>query len=175
MTTFAVFEHKVFGRKVVKNGFSVGGCFFTLLWALFHKMWPLAAILFIWSSIALSLDFVLSNRGTMSNAMIAQFFLYHLPAGLIFGFSGNGFLRSRLIKQGYIKITEIEALSPEDALAKASTTSPIASVTQQTPAISQPPSSDLPEQIAKLNDLRQQGALTDEEYQSAKAKLLDLS
>jgi hypothetical protein len=102
--------------------------------------------------------------------MIAQFVFYHLPAGLIFGFQGNSILKSQLLKQGYEKISEIEAMSPEDALAK--TTSSVPTQQQPSPAPSQSLPSDLAAQIAKLNDLRQQGALTDEEYQAAKAKML---
>ncbi|NBO87744.1 MAG: SHOCT domain-containing protein, partial [Burkholderiaceae bacterium] len=43
--------------------------------------------------------------------------------------------------------------------------------TSQPTSASQPPSG-LAEQLAKLNDLHQQGALSDDEYQAAKAKLL---
>ncbi|MBK9682645.1 MAG: hypothetical protein IPO59_04935 [Betaproteobacteria bacterium] len=95
MTTYAVYEHKVFGAKAVKNGFSAGGFFFPLIWSLMHKIWWLAAVLFPWGMIAAGMDSVLSNIGGNGavGALLAQFFFYHLPAGLIFGFAGNGLLR----------------------------------------------------------------------------------
>lgn len=169
MTTFAVYEHKVFGKRAVKNGFSAGGFFFPLIWALMNKIWWLAAVLFPWGMIAAAMDSVLSNIGGNGpdGALIAQFLFYHLPAGLIFGFSGNGLLKSALEKQGYAKCLDVDALSPEDALAK---TAPQAATTTST--TSDKDNLDLATQIARLNDLRQQGALSDAEYQSAKTKLL---
>lgn len=174
MTTYVVFEHKVLGKKAVKNGFSAGGGFITLLWSLYHKMWMLSVILFIWASIAWKLNDVFSNinKGDPGAALASQFISYHIPALLIFGFGGNGFLRSRLAKQGYEEIAKIEAMSPEDALAKTAGTSSVAAASLQQPEKSQQPSSDLAAQISKLNDLRQQGAISEEEYQSAKNKLL---
>ena len=113
MTMYVVYEHKVFGRRAVKTGFSAGGCFLTLLWALFHKMWVLAAILFIWASIATSMHNILSNisKGDPVGILIGQFIFYHLPAALIFGFLGNRFIKSKLERQGYEKVNEIEARS----------------------------------------------------------------
>lgn len=77
MTTYAVYEHKVFGAKAVKNGFSAGGFFFPLIWSLMHKIWWLAAVLFPWGMIAAGMDSVLSNIGGNGavGALLAQFFL----------------------------------------------------------------------------------------------------
>ena len=154
------------GKGAVKYGLSAGGCFFPLIWSLYHKMWPHAAVLFIWAMVAGSMDAVLSSSGGHGfwGMMLAQFVFYHLPAALIYGFGGNWFLELRLRNQGYEQVAEIEALSVEDALAKTAPTS-------QPTSASQPPSG-LAEQLAKLNDLHQQGALSDDEYQAAKAKLL---
>lgn len=132
-----------------------------------NKVWWLAAVLFPWGMIAAGMDAALSNTGGHGpeGALFAQFVFYHLPAGILFGLTGNGLLRSALEKQGYTKRQDLVAQSPEDALAKAAS-----------PTVATPPSAsvstDLAAQIARLNDLRQQGALTDAEYQSAKAKLL---
>ncbi|MBK7460561.1 MAG: SHOCT domain-containing protein [Betaproteobacteria bacterium] len=92
---------------------------------------------------------------------------YHLPAGLIFGFAGNGLLRAALEKQGYLKSQDLEAQSPEDALAKAASKS-----TKRSTAPASDQQSDLSTQITRLNELRRQGALSDAEYQAAKDKLL---
>ncbi|MBK7276173.1 MAG: SHOCT domain-containing protein [Betaproteobacteria bacterium] len=169
MTTYAVYEHKVFGAKAVKNGFSAGGFFFPLIWSLMHKIWWLAAVLFPWGMIAAGMDSVLSNIGGNGavGALLAQFFFYHLPAGLIFGFAGNGLLRAALEKQGYLKSQDLEAQSPEDALAKAASKS-----TKRSTAPASDQQSDLSTQITRLNELRRQGALSDAEYQAAKDKLL---
>jgi len=174
MATYVVFEHKVFGKKAIKTGFSAGGFFFTLIWSLIHKMWPLATTLFIWAMVAGAMDAILSGYGGNgpSGAMFAQFVFYHLPAGLIFGFQGNSILKSQLLKQGYEKITEIEAKSVGDAIAKTADKSTVVQTASY--AMKEAPQScDLVEQITKLNNLRQQGALSEEEYQSAKAKLLN--
>lgn len=169
MTTYTVYEHKVFGKKAVKNGFSAGGFFFPLIWSLMHKIWWLAALLFPWGMIAAGMDAALSNIGGhgAGGALFAQFIFYHLPAGLTFGFAGNGLLRSALEKQGYVKLQDLDAQSPEDALAKAP---PTRSTESASSASDQP--SDLSAQITRLNELRQQGALSDAEYQAAKDKLL---
>jgi hypothetical protein len=169
MTTYAVYEHNVFGRKAVKNGFSAGGFFFPLIWSLMHKIWWLAAVLFPWGMIAAAMDAALSNVGGrgLGGALLAQLMFYHLPAGTIFGFIGNGMLRASLEKQGYRKLKDIEALSPEDALARITTP-----VTTKPNAASPNPATDISAQISRLNELRQQGALSNEEYQAAKEKIL---
>lgn len=172
MATYAVFEHRVFGRKAVKNGFAAGAGGFPIIWALNHKMWSLALLFFLWAVVATSMNYFLSNinKTDLFGFLLAQILFYHLAAFFIVGFLGNSILRSRLLMQGYQKISEIEAMSPEDALAKMASLSP--AVQHSSPAPSQSLPTDLAAQISKLNDLRKQGALTDEEYQSAKTRLL---
>jgi len=172
MATYAVFEHRVFGKKAVKNGFAAGAGGFPIIWALNHKMWPLALLFFLWAVIATAMNYFLSNinKTDLFGFMVAQVLFYHLAAFFIVGFLGNSILRSRLVTQGYQKISEIEAMSPEDALAKIAGPSP---APQPSLVPSQPLPSDLAAQISKLNDLRRQGALTDAEYQAAKNKLLN--
>lgn len=175
MTTYIVFEHKALGRKAVKNGFSLGGGFITLLWALYHKMWLLSVVLFIWASIAWNMNDILSNvnKGDLFGYMLAQFIFYHLPVLFIFGFGGNGILQSRLKNQGYERVEEYVAFSPEDALAKAASKSPSpVTAMHQAEKIQQLPAYDLAAQLSNLNDLRERGALSEEEYQIAKTKLL---
>lgn len=46
MKQFDVYSHPVHGFKVVKNGFSWPGFFFTWLWMMLRDMWVGAAILF---------------------------------------------------------------------------------------------------------------------------------
>lgn len=187
MATYRVFEHPVLGKKAVKNGFSAGGCLLSGVWMLYHKMWFHAVVLFVWSA---STAYIGADQG-LKAMMSAQLFLYHLPVGLLYGFKGNRWLASHLRKLGYKDIKDVEALSPEDALAKVATPSqqgalideeyeaakarlfPKSGVPfQQGTDSSSPSSTGLAEQLAKLNELRQQGALSDEEYQAAKAKLL---
>lgn len=134
-----------------------------------HKIWWLAAVLFPWGMIAAGMDAALSNIGGhgAGGALLAQFMFYHLPAALIFGFAGNGLLRSALEKQGYVKLQDLDAQSPEDALAKAP-----AALSARAASSQSGQQSDLSAQITRLNELRRQGALSDAEYQAAKDKLL---
>jgi len=168
MATYAVYEHKILGKRAAKNGFSAAGLFFPLIWSLYNKLWWLAAVLFPWAMIAGAMDAALSSAGSSAGgALLAQMLFFHIPAGLIFGFAGNGILRNKLVNQGFSQIGAFEAMSPEDAIGKAAQNeAPKAATTP----VSQ--SNGLAEQISRLNDLKQQGALSDVEYQAAKAKLL---
>lgn len=166
MAKFSVYEHQTLGKKAVKDGFSAAGFFFPLIWSLYHKLWWLSAILFPWAMIAWRMDAALSNVGGNgpTGALIAQFMFFHIPAGLIFGFAGNGLLKSKLLKQGYQLTSTLDAQSPEDAIGK------VALKAAPIEAAALP--KGLAEQLSSLNDLKQQGALSDDEYQAAKVKLL---
>lgn len=166
MSTYAVYEHKTLGKRAAKEGFSLAGLFFPIIWSMYHKLWWLAAILFPWALIAGAMDAILSNVGgnDAAGALLAQMLFFHIPAGLIFGFAGNGMLRNKLTTQGFHKIGSFEAMSPEDAIGK------VASV--EAMAIKTPQDSGLAEQISRLNELKKQGALSEDEFLSAKAKLL---
>ena len=73
-------------------------------------------------------------------------------------------LRNKLTTQGFHKIGSFEAMSPEDAIGKAASVEAM--------AIKTPQDSGLAEQISRLNELKKQGALSEDEFLSAKAKLL---
>lgn len=167
MSTYSVYEHKTLGNTAIKNGFSTAGLFFPLIWSLYHKIWWLAAVLFPWAMMAAAMDSILSNLGgSPAGAIGAQLLFFHIPAGLIFGFSGNGLLKSALLKKGYQHAQDLQAQSPEDALGQmASNATPVAP-----PQVA--PSHGLAEQLSRLNDLKLQGALSEAEYQTAKAKML---
>jgi len=166
MSKFAVYEHKTLGKKAVKEGFSAAGLFFPLIWSMYHKLWWLSAILLPWGMLAGAMNAILSNinKNDAVGFFLAQVLFFHIPAGLIFGFVGNGLLKSKLLKQGYQPVEVLEAQSPEDAVGQ------IAS--KAAPVSVAPQASGLAEQISRLNDLKQQGALSESEYQAAKAKLL---
>ena len=166
MTKFYVYEHQTLGKRAVKDGFSAAGFFFPLIWSMYHALWWLSAILFPWAIIAAAMDAILSNVGGhgLLGALLAQTIFFHIPAGLLFGLSGNGLLKSKLQKQGYKVITIIEAQSPEDAIGQVAT--------KVAPVNNRLSSNSLADQLSSLNDLKKQGALSDAEYQSAKAKLL---
>lgn len=166
MKQFSVYEHQALGKKAVKNGFSAAGFFFPLIWSLYHKLWWLSAILFPWAMIAGAMDAALSNIGGHgpAGALVAQFMFFHIPAGLIFGVAGNGLHKSKLLKQGYQLTNTVEAQSPEDAIGQVALKAAPLTATAQ--------SKGLAEQLSSLNDLKKQGALSDDEYQAAKGKLL---
>lgn len=126
MARYAVYEHKVLGRKAVKYGFSAGGFFVPLIWSLVKAIWWLAGVLLVWALIAGAMDAILSNVGghDVVGVVIAQFLFYHLPAGLLFGFTGNALVRAALDRKGYEKRVDVDARSPEEALAKAAPTPP---------------------------------------------------
>ena len=140
----------------------------TGIWTLYHKMWVHAVVLYIWAGLTAGLGVDQGLKAMMS----AQFFLYHLPISLLYGLKGNQWLASHLRKLGYEQTTDVEALSPEDALAKAAIPSQTSIPFQHVTDSSSPSSTGLAEQLARLNALHQQGALSGEEYQAAKAKLL---
>lgn len=169
MSTYAVYEHKTLGKRAVKEGFSAAGLFFPIIWSMYHKLWWLVSILFPWAMFAGATDAIFSNIGGngLFGAMVMSTLFFHIPAGLIFGFAGNGILRNKLNTQGFHRVGSFEAMSPEDAVGKViSTEVPV------TTAMKTPQTSGLSEQISRLNELKQQGVLSEDEFQAAKTKLL---
>jgi hypothetical protein len=167
MNTYEVFEHKLLGVKAVKQGFSLGGCFLTLIWLLYHRHWFYASLVFVWGS----LIFLIAAKERNFWAVI---FLYDmLPMSVIFGVWGNSFLKKHLLKQGYEKTAEVKAVSPEQALAMVTTAKSQPELKDQTSVPDQNlAQSDLATQIGKLNDMFKQGAISEAEFQLAKEKLL---
>jgi hypothetical protein len=78
----------------VKDGFAWAGLVFTLLWALWHRMWIVAAIVFSTTAAVAAL----ASWVGLGDAPVN---LASLAVGLILGFEGNDLRRWSLARQGY--------------------------------------------------------------------------
>lgn len=92
----------------VKEGFAPAALIFTVLWALFHRMWVVAAILFV-VLVAISLSVSMLNL----DAAIAS--LLEIAVGLIFGFEARRLWTMSLERAGYRRAGLIEASNQEAA------------------------------------------------------------
>ena len=78
----------------VKEGFAWAAFFFTLLWALWHRMWIVAVIVFSATAAVAALASWLGLGDTPVN-------LASLAVSLVLGFEGNDLRRWSLARQGY--------------------------------------------------------------------------
>lgn len=92
----------------VKEGFAPGALVFTALWAIWHRMWVVAAILFA-LLVAISLSVSL---GGLDPAMAS---LFEIAVGVIFGFEARRLWIMSLERSGYRQTGLIEASNQEAA------------------------------------------------------------
>ncbi len=92
----------------VREGFAPLALVFTVLWALWHRMWVMAAILFA-ILVAISLSVTLLDL----NPAVAS--LLELATGLIFGFEARRLRIMSLERSGYRQAGLIEASTREAA------------------------------------------------------------
>ena len=107
MKQFDIYENPLAHLEAVKVGFCWPGFFFGILWALFCKLWKLAAIIFL---ITLTVNVVGSNITTVAGKEVFDAFstLYGFAIMLGLGFSGNKLRAKNLISRGYeFKASEI--------------------------------------------------------------------
>ena len=107
MAVFAVFEHpdKSPDRTVfVREGFSAAALVFTVLWALWHRMWIVSAILIA--------AYGLTNTLGMSEPVVA---LLELAVSLVFGFEARNLWAQSLRRAGYREAALIMASNHEEA------------------------------------------------------------
>lgn len=78
----------------VKEGFAWAAFVFTLLWALWHRMWIVAAIVF-------SITVAIAALGSWLGLGDAPVNLASLAGSLVLGFEGNDLRRWSLARQGY--------------------------------------------------------------------------
>jgi len=78
----------------VKDGFSWFAFFLPFLWALYRRMWCLAALFFL-----INMAFMELADAKIANTEICS--LVHIIVMLICGFEGNGWLENSLVKRGY--------------------------------------------------------------------------
>src|SRR5687767_9386244 len=81
--------------QLVREGFSWGALLFTLLWALYHRLWLSAAAIFG----ALGVLYAVEESGLFSALGMA---LLQLAMQVVIGFHGNDWRRSGLKKRGYL-------------------------------------------------------------------------
>lgn len=92
----------------VKEGFAPGALVFTVLWALWHRMWVVAAILFS-LLVAVSLSLSLLELDPLMASLL------ELAIGLIFGFEARKLWIMSLERSGYRNEGLIEASNQEAA------------------------------------------------------------
>ena len=111
MNYFDVFEHPVRGIIAIKHGFSWPGFFFGSFWALFHRLWLAALLLFVGVSIAIP---VLSM---IFHSTLQTWVLLWLAIWVFVGFAGNDWRRVNLPKRGFTYVGTEQADTPDAAIA----------------------------------------------------------
>ena len=90
------------------EGFSWGAFVFTVLWALWQRMWVVGLLLFaLTSGLAVAANLELIGPGLAS--------LLQLAVALVFGFEGRNLLISSLEGSGYRRVGLIQASTEESA------------------------------------------------------------
>ncbi|MCB1378698.1 MAG: DUF2628 domain-containing protein [Alphaproteobacteria bacterium] len=92
----------------VKEGFSVPAMVFTVLWALWHKMWIAAAVMLVVMALVAGLFSILAP----DDQMIA---VVNLAAGLVLGFEAHRLRCWSLTLSGYRQADLIQAQNIDEA------------------------------------------------------------
>lgn len=110
MASFCILTHPEHKTRVVKIGWSWPAFFFGLFWALYKRMWLLAASLF--GFIVLSSVFIPATEGgeLISNVLF-------IGLNLTISMKGNQWYASLLETQGFNREAQVEARNPNHALA----------------------------------------------------------
>ncbi|MBO31502.1 MAG: hypothetical protein CMM74_00780 [Rhodospirillaceae bacterium] len=93
----------------MKEGFSWPACVFSVLWALWYRLWLAALVFFLANSI---LSWLLRDFGAdgVAQAVTA------IALALIIGWTANDFRRRKLSKQGYRESAVVIASNKDSAL-----------------------------------------------------------
>ncbi len=103
MKTFSVYVHPQTGdMQAVKNGWSWPAFFLDGFWALYKNL-PLPA------TIGLIVDFILAPFTSGLNL---------IGVSIVFGLQGNGWVKEKLAKQGYICKGALQAQNTDTAILK---------------------------------------------------------
>lgn len=94
---------------LLKDGFSFCAFLFTVFWALWHRMWLVAALIFGGLAL-LEAVFVLSGAAE-ELALIVRLAFY-----VMIGFGANDWLSASLLKRGYVLAGVVAAPQPDAAL-----------------------------------------------------------
>ncbi len=113
MLQYKIFKHPAGNIEAVKQGWSWPAFFFTFIWALVKKEWPIGfatMIAFFALGVALETAGVYeSSEGLISIASIILNF--------IFGVNGNRWRVENLISRGYDHVDTVTAANPDGAVA----------------------------------------------------------
>lgn len=114
MKQYKVFTHPSGTHEAVKQGWSWPGFFFCGFWALFKKMWGVAAALMIGG---FALGFVIGLIMPIDTANIVVNVIL-LVVAFVVGANGNQWRESNLLSRGYQTASElVEASNPDGAIA----------------------------------------------------------
>lgn len=102
MHTYSIYEHKVLGRRAIKNGFSWPAFFFGIFWMISKSLWTYAGVCLL---IVLVLSFVLPLT-LVGNFIIA----------IVIGSQGNVWYGEHLTSEGFVKLGTVRASGVETAI-----------------------------------------------------------
>ena len=114
MKRFRVYYHPAHGHEAVKQGFSWPALFFGVFWALFKRLWNVAAILFAIQLILHMLDLQVQHSDSLPMALlilVGSLTIWLLPA-----FKGNHWREKVLLRKGYSLVSELDAPSAREAI-----------------------------------------------------------
>ena len=142
MAVFNIFEHPDKGldrTELVREGFASWAVVFSVLWALWHRMWIVAAALLLMMaiiSLASVYDVLPANVASLLEAGLA----------LLFGFEANALRGFSLRRAGYQEVAVVSADSLEIAELKYTASAiipPVPVVRSSVPPPIQPPTDTL--------------------------------
>jgi len=108
-TVGASLDAAIAGARAVKDGFSWPAFFFSVLWALWHRLWLVALAMFV---IELAVGMVADLFGLN---LLAEMVL-SLGVALIIGWVANDLLRDAFERRGLADLGVVMAPSAEDAI-----------------------------------------------------------
>ena len=111
MLTFDVYAHQSLGFQAVKRGFSWPAFIFGMFWALYKRLWLVAAVYLL-----ISLLFAMNNRETQAGGLATIDNWIGFGISLFVGAAGNGWWRQALLEQGYSHVRAVVAASPKAAI-----------------------------------------------------------
>lgn len=122
MKNFKVYHHPIKGFEAVKIGFSWPVCLLGIPWMLAKKLWAMAGIWFLMYLCAGIVSVIADHSGLTPGLQIivsSLLFVAYIALCLIPGFKGNSWRLKNLEKRGYEFKREIQADSPDAAIALA--------------------------------------------------------
>lgn len=124
MKTFKIYNHPVSGYEAVKGGFSWPSFFFTLIWLLVKRLWGLAGLWFLFTIILTLIERMTDQAEQEPGFQALVYFALaggQLALSLVPGFKGNGWRMENLKKRGFELVREVQAETPDAAIAQAVT------------------------------------------------------